>query len=399
MSALHKNLVAGVLEVLEQTFGMKIYADKVIERLLKTNRNWGSRDRAFVAEHSYNMVRHWRLLWALKGEEPALKRKLLWELFGVYWLWKGQTLPDWEAFATISKSRFEEVDNWSLDVLQSYPEWLHQRASQELAGQWPQLAKELNNPAPLVLRTNLLKTTRAELIQRLQAEGLQPKAFELNNEGLVLEERSNTFKLESFKDGWFEVQDGGSQLIAPFVEAAPGMRIIDACAGAGGKSLHLAALMENKGSILSMDIEAWKLEELKKRARRNGVHNLETRPIESTKTIKRLEKSADRVLLDVPCSGTGVIKRNPDTKWKLDAEHLDHVVQVQSDILERYSQMVKPGGKLVYATCSIFPSENEDQVTHFLDNHPDFKLENQQRISPSNKGTDGFFMARLIRYE
>ena len=170
--------------------------------------------------------------------------------------------------------------------------------------------------------------------------------------------------------------------------------MIDACAGAGGKSLHLSALMENKGSIISMDVEGWKLNELKKRAKRNGAHNIETRLIDSTKVIKRLHGAADRLLLDVPCSGTGVIKRNPDTKWKLQPDHIERVQGMQRDIINDYSKMLKTGGLMVYATCSILRSENEAQVERFLENHPEFELIEQQRINPSAE-TDGFFMALL----
>ena len=153
-------------------------------------------------------------------------------------------------------------------------------------------------------------------------------------------------------------------------------------------------MMENKGSIIAMDVEAWKLKELQKRARRNGVHNIETRPIENSKSIKRLHDSADRLLLDVPCSGTGVIKRNPDTKWKLRPEHLDRVRKIQADIINDYSKMLKSGGKMVYATCSILRSENEEQVEKFLANHPEFSLISDQRVNPS-EWSDGFYMALL----
>jgi 16S rRNA (cytosine967-C5)-methyltransferase len=192
-----------------------------------------------------------------------------------------------------------------------------------------------------------------------------------------------------------EVQDAGSQCIAPFLKASPGMRVIDACAGAGGKSLHLAALMENKGSIISMDTEAWKLEELRKRARRNGVHIIQARPIESSKTIKRLHGTADRLLLDVPCSGLGTLRRNPDAKWKLSLDFLDKVRTTQAEILRSYSKMLRPGGQMVYATCSILPSENERQVERFLSENPNFKLLEDRKILPSEHGFDGFYMARL----
>ncbi len=173
------------------------------------------------------------------------------------------------------------------------------------------------------------------------------------------------------------------------------MRIIDACAGAGGKTLHLAALAKNKGRIIAMDVEQWKLDELQKRARRAGVSNLEPRLIESSKSIKRLEKSADRVLLDVPCSGLGVLKRNPDAKWKLSPEFIQQVRELQHNILSDYGVMLKPGGLMVYSTCSILPSENEEQVRRFLEEKQgEYELVKDKHTWPS-EGYDGFYMALL----
>lgn len=174
------------------------------------------------------------------------------------------------------------------------------------------------------------------------------------------------------------------------------MRIIDACAGGGGKTLHLAACMKNQGRIVALDTVDWKLSELKKRARRAGAHIIETRVIDSGKTIKRLAATADRVLLDVPCSGLGVLRRNPDTKWKLSPNSIDEVAATQQQILSQYSTMVKPGGYLVYATCSILPQENEQQVKNFLDRNPSFELDAQKNVWPS-AGFDGFYMARIKR--
>jgi 16S rRNA (cytosine967-C5)-methyltransferase len=172
---------------------------------------------------------------------------------------------------------------------------------------------------------------------------------------------------------------------------------VDACAGAGGKTLHLSALMKNKGRILAMDSEGWKLDELKKRARRSGAANIETRTIDSSKAIKRLDKSADRLLLDVPCSGLGVLKRNPDAKWKLSPEFIDRVRNTQQTIISDYSKIVKPGGMMVYSTCSLLPSENEDQVKTFLSSEKnEFELIEEKKIMPS-EGFDGFYMARLKR--
>jgi 16S rRNA (cytosine967-C5)-methyltransferase len=195
----------------------------------------------------------------------------------------------------------------------------------------------------------------------------------------------------------FEQQDAGSQKVAAALAVEPGMRVIDACAGAGGKTLHIAAAMQGKGRLIAMDVEQWKLENLKERARRAGAHNIETRVIEDSKTIKRLKESADRVLLDVPCSGLGVLKRNPDTKWKDTAERLAPLVKLQAEILESYSRMVKVGGILVYATCSILPMENRHQIDAFLAKNDRFRLIEDETISPADTGFDGFYLARLER--
>jgi 16S rRNA (cytosine967-C5)-methyltransferase len=234
-----------------------------------------------------------------------------------------------------------------------------------------------------------------DLKGRLAEAGWESEETPLAPDALVLKKRGNIFQTQLIKDGQFEVQDAGSQCIAPFLQAEPGMWVVDACAGAGGKALHLAALMKNKGRIIALDTEDWKLEELSRRARRNGVHIVQPRPIESSKTIKRLHGAADRLLLDVPCSGLGVLRRNPDAKWKLSPEFLENVKVAQEGILENYSKILKPNGRMVYATCSIFPSENERQVEKFLARHPQFKLLDERKISPANDGFDGFYMALL----
>jgi 16S rRNA (cytosine967-C5)-methyltransferase len=207
------------------------------------------------------------------------------------------------------------------------------------------------------------------------------------------------FTTKSFKDGLFEVQDASSQLVSQFLEVEPGQRVVDTCAGAGGKTLHLAALMENKGQLIALDIYDNKLKELKRRARRNGAHNIEPRYIESTKVIKKLYGSADRVLIDAPCTGLGVLRRNPDAKWKLQADFLGKITKTQQEILRSYSKMVKSGGKMVYATCSILPQENIMQVKSFLasEEGKDFTLAKDKKIFASKSGFDGFYMALLER--
>lgn len=401
MEKLHPNLVAGVLEALETIFGKGFYADKVIERLLKTNKKWGSRDRAFVAEHTYEIVRWWRLLWAIYGKEPTLKRKELWNLFGIYRLWQERELPDWDKFDPIRdfpvKQSFDALPN-EVGLRQSYALWFDEYAFEQLGDAWAKIAADMNTPADVYLRVNTLKGTRDEAQKILQTEGVETEIFSENEVGLRLGARLNTFRLKSFHEGWYEVQDAGSQFIGAFTQVEPGMRVIDACAGAGGKTLHLAAMMENKGQIIAMDVEKWKLSELKKRGRRNGISNVETRHIENAKVIKRLHETADRLLLDAPCSGSGVLRRNPDAKWKMQPDQLERVQTTQAEILRNYSKMLKPGGKMVYATCSIFPAENELQVQTFLatPEGQHFQLEEEKSILPGEYNTDGFYMARLV---
>lgn len=372
--------------------------DKVIERILKSNKKWGARDRGFIAESTYEIVRWWRFLWAVNGREPSLKTNDLYRLFGIWWLSQSQRLPAWDEFNSLKdfniQKALENVPE-ELGIQQSYPEWLDQLAANDLGqDDWQKVATNMNLQAAVMLRVNTLLISRDSLQESLQKEGFDTQHITSSSTGLILEKRANIFRSNAFKKGYFEVQDGGSQLIAPFLKVKPGMRVIDACAGAGGKTLHLAMLMENKGSIIAMDVEKRKLSELRQRARRSQVHNVETRLIHSSKVIKRLANTADRLLLDVPCSGTGVIKRNPDTKWKLTPEYLDKLRALQSRIIREYSEMLKPGGLMVYATCSILKSESEDQVAGFLADNQNFKLHEQCRVDPGPE-SDGFYLALL----
>ncbi|MCU0382662.1 MAG: RsmB/NOP family class I SAM-dependent RNA methyltransferase [Cyclobacteriaceae bacterium] len=392
---LFRNTTYAVLEALKQIFEEKKYADKVIEKVLKQNSKWGARDRRFIAETTYDIVRWYRLLqFVAEAEEHNY-----WKLFGAWCALNEHELPDWDELHGVNRKtilkRYDDARK-QLAVFESIPDWMHQQGEEELGRVWPEELKALNEEAAVVLRTNTLKTNRKELILALAEQEVETDIHPGFKDAVLLKRRQNVFLLPEFKEGLFEVQDAGSQAIAPFLQAEPGMRVIDACAGGGGKTLHLAALLENKGKIIAMDTEEWKLNELKLRARRAGASNIEIRWIENTKTIKRLDKAVDRVLLDVPCSGLGVLKRNPDAKWKLTPEFIENVKRVQAGILQDYATMVKPGGKLVYSTCSIMPSENEKQVAFFLKNNTDYKLEEEKMLWPS-QGFDGFYMARFVR--
>lgn len=360
------------------------------------------------------------------------------------------------AISSVSSASSTSFSSAPPAVAASVPDWLYERGKSELGEElWIKTLKMLNEPALVYLRVNTLKIKGEELKKLLQQEGIESKlGTELDlhdaassskvsnsqapspqiktsaiaatkssklgtehenlgteqgklevktsklaavSETLVLAERKNVFSTQAFKAGFFEVQDWSSQQVAPMLDVAPGMRVVDACAGAGGKTLHLASLMKNKGKILALDIHAWKLKELRTRASRNGVDIIEVKEIEGQKTIKRLESSADRVLLDVPCSGLGVLRRNPDSKWKLSPEEIERLSQLQQEILASYSRMVKVGGKLVYSTCSILPTENERQVQLFLENQKEFALIKQKTFMPQDYNSDGFYMALLER--
>jgi 16S rRNA (cytosine967-C5)-methyltransferase len=325
----------------------------------------------------------------------------LWLVWAAYWVDKGHELPRWPEVEDMNADKHRRRSARAVPgaVRQSIPDWLDERGSAELGKVWPKVMASLNDPAPVFLRVNTLKAAPGKVCHLLIEEGFECAPVPGLPEALRMAKRQNVFTSHAFKDGLIEVQDAGSQRIAPFLHVEPGMRVVDACAGAGGKSLHLAALMRNKGRILSLDVVEWKLKELRKRAARANAQNLEARVIEGAETIKRQHNLADRVLLDVPCSGLGVMRRNPDAKWKLHEQELQRLLALQAEILRDYCRMVKPAGKLVYATCSIFRSENEDQVQAFLREHgEEWKLEEEMRLHPGDDGGDGFYAARLRRH-
>jgi 16S rRNA (cytosine967-C5)-methyltransferase len=392
---LHRSTTAAVIDSLRSIFGDNNYADKVIERTLKKDHRWGARDRRFIAETTYDIVRWFRLYREIGGVDENDFGGLLKVWCAVHEIdiapWLGSLPVSYNEFITRRK-KAESVRKFR----ESIPDWLDEMGEGELSTAWERELHALNSPASVVLRVNTLKTSRKELQNILSKSDTETYPVAWAPDALVLKDRRNIFQLDAFHDGLFEVQDAGSQAIAPFLDVEPGMRVIDACAGGGGKSLHLAAVMQNKGKILAMDTIDWKLEELKKRSKRAGAANIETRVIDSMKSVKRLENSADRLLLDVPCSGLGVLRRNPDAKWKLTRAFIAEVKKTQAEILRDYSLMVKPGGKLVYSTCSILPSENEEQVKEFIESHPEFSLESEKHILPS-EGFDGFYMALIKR--
>ena len=398
---LHRNLCFAIIDGVLEVFNDNKYADKVIQALLKRNKRWGSRDRGFVAETTYDIVR-WKRLYAEIAEvKEPFSRDDAWRLFAVWATLRGIKLPDWKYFENTPtrkiKGRFDEACKIR-KIKESIPDWIDALGIKELGESvWSKELAKQNEQADVILRVNTLKTSKKELQLKLGAEHIETVEIKGYPNALKLVERANVFKTEAFKMGWFEVQDASSQLVADFLEVAPGMKVVDVCAGAGGKTLHLSALMQNKGSLIAMDIYESKLKKLKVRAKRNGAHNIDLRLINSTKPIKKLKEKADRLLIDAPCSGLGVLRRNPDSKWKLKPEFLDKIKKTQQHILQDYSKILKAGGKMVYATCSVLPSENQEQIAKFIasEEGSQFKLIKEKKIFAHKSGYDGFYMALL----
>jgi 16S rRNA (cytosine967-C5)-methyltransferase len=424
MAPLHRPVAHGIVAALGVIMIEGRYADKVIERAFKAEKNMGGRDRKAFAEMVYEIVRWWRrygyaIGWNTEAPPRPLEVGDIWKWLAAFLIEKsvrlGQPpkLPPWDEFKSIDPlevaNRLSDLDPVrERAIVESIPNWLDKLGEFELGAKWPSVLHALNQQAPVVLRANTLKCTREQLIARLREDnGISSQAAFKTDNGIMLAERKNVFTTDAFKDGWFEVQDGASQQVSTILGAQPGDRVIDACAGAGGKTLAIGAMMKNKGRLLSLDVEERKLQELRRRVARAGVDTSEAKLIDSLKVIKRLEKSADKVLLDVPCTGLGVLRRNPDKKWKFAMEDLERLRVIQAEILDDYTLMAKVGGTVVYATCSCLPSENRGQIDAFLRRNKariekdpgfaKFELLSDRTFWPGEDSYDGFYTAVLRR--
>lgn len=400
---LHRNLVFAVIDSLLNIFNEGEYADKEVAKALKRDPRWGAKDRKFVAETIYEIVRWKRLYTEIAEVKEPFTRDDIWRIFAVWAVLRGINLPDWKYFENTPvrriKGKFDELSKIR-KFRESIPDWMDELGVKELGEDvWTKELEAQNQQAQVVLRVNTLKTTKQKLRAQLMDLDIETVLDDKYPDALILKERANVFMSDLFKEGYFEVQDASSQKVVPLLDVQPGMRVIDTCAGAGGKTLHIAAKMENKGQIIALDLYESKQKQLKIRAKRNGVFNVEYRIIDSTKVIKKLYDKADRVLIDAPCSGLGVLKRNPDSKWKLQPEFIENIKKTQQEVLANYSKMVKLGGKLVYATCSILPSENEKQIELFLktDFGKNFKFIKDEKVLASQSGFDGFYMCLMER--
>lgn len=398
---LYRNLVTAAIPSLIKILIQQQLADREVQRLLRSNKKWGSKDRRFLANTIYEVVRWYRLYYEILGKQPRAEADW-WQLLGIHWLLQGEELPTWEQFEGLDKeaiqTRYEEVKQ-NRAIVHSIPDWLDILGQKALGEYWEPCLEASNNTAPLTLRANTLKTTREELVGHLDKKGVQALLVSELPDALEVPKRQKLTQLPSYERGYFEIQDGSSQQVAPFLRPSAGMTVVDACAGAGGKTLHLAALMKDKGKLVALDVEQHKLKELQKRAKRAAISILNTQLIKNLATVQALYNTADRLLLDVPCSGLGTLRRSPQIKWRLQPDFLNEIRVTQQEILQQYSPICKSGGLLVYATCSILPSENQLQVQQFLKSAAGgaFELVEEQQLWPQNGG-DGFYMALLKKH-
>lgn len=411
-------------ELLGQVLSFEGPADAVMSRFFKLHHKLGQRDRGFIAEAVFHALRnfgslHGMLAPADPGRAPRLAALVtLARQYGVEAI--SERAMGRDAPALRSALRFDrrklsdaaqaELPQWLYDlVIEQYPD----------AGA---LCEAMTQPAPLDLRVNLMKAKREAVMEalhgyRLGADGAQPEVTPFSPEGIRLHEKPALMRWPLYQDGLIEVQDEGSQLIARLLAPKRGQMVADFCAGAGGKTLALGALMRSTGRLYAFDINAKRLAGLGPRLKRSGLSNVHPTALSSERDvrIKRLAGKMDRVLVDAPCSGSGTLRRNPDLKMRFDEQELARVCTVQAQVLRAAARLVKPGGRLVYATCSLLARENQDQIEAFLKEHPQFsvrpaaevllaqgiEIEGASRFSPwfvmlpHVHGTDGFFAAVL----
>ena len=387
-----------------------------MDRFFRSERGLGQKDRGVIAETVYGCLRHYRMLTVLaEGTDPLAVVGAFLVTQGGYHARQLKELGIPRPEALLAAARADH-SSWPFAITASLPDWLADRFSKTLPfAQAQALGSALLQSAPLDLRTNTLKTDRETLRSALLAAGHELLPTPFSPWGLRRALRAPLFRTPEFGAGHFEVQDEGSQLIAPLLEPRRGERILDYCAGAGGKTLHLSAMMNNSGTLYACDTSQKRLDRLKERVVRAGLDNVRILTITgSTDTkLKRLHGKIDRVLVDAPCSGTGTLRRSPDVKWRLTEGRVTQLAQEALAILTEASRLVRPGGRLVYATCSLLSEENEDIIDAFLAKNPSFKALSTGEILtrrgidivlpkttglklwPHIHGTDGFFAQAL----
>ncbi len=409
--------IQAVIELLSDIIATPRPADGTVSAYFRDRRFIGSKDRAAINVRTYRIIRTYhRLGWWIKkcGCEVNARTLVIADLM----FEREHSIASIEA--SFSGERFtpEPLSKEELKLVRDLdkqnlehphlplrektecPEWAFDMLQKGLGDRYEAEMKAMLTPAPMDLRVNALKATRDEVLEQLKHDGIDAHAGKLSPLSIRIFGRPQLSQHPLFVSGAVEVQDEGSQMVAVVADAKPGEQVVDFCAGAGGKTLALGASMNNKGRIVAMDVLEKRLEKAKLRFRRAGLHNIETRPLtsERDKWVKRHQNHFDLVLIDAPCTGTGTWRRAPDQRWRTLGPEIAELVPLQRKILESAYRLVKPGGRLVYATCSLLPEENENQVEAFIKDHPEFEVgEKFMRLTPALNDTDGFFAAVLKR--
>lgn len=407
-------------------------ADSLISGEFRQKRYIGSKDRADIANRFYRILRsHARLIWWLQkmSFSPTPRMRVMLDVLfndgqdAVLSFFNGEIYAP-EMISDSEKLLLDKMANETLNhkdmpepVRYECPEWIYPNLKDLFQDDFSNEMSEMLEPAALHLRVNALKGDRQDIVQKLTREDIKVEEGALSPLALIVDGRPALSATETFKNGFVEVQDQGSQLIALLTGVKSGDRVSDFCSGAGGKALALGAMMDNKGLIVASDVLEGKLRRAKTRYKRAGVYNIETRTFssENDKWVKRNKGRFDKVLTDVPCSGTGTWKRNPDMRWNFLGPDLETLLPLQQNILKSASRMVKSGGELIYATCSLLREENEAQIETFIKHDPDFEVlpikdiwaervgtdnpgfDDYMRLTPSQSHTDGFFACVLKR--
>ena len=396
---LFPNMLPGLFQAVNEVLSSSTAPAIVLKSCFKHHPNWGSRDRKLVGQLFYDWIRWWRLYqYCCKGslENPVKDPLLLVKVWSVH---QDLNLPSWISITEEEKDFIHQrlIDAQEKRVLQySIPDWLDELGSAEYSTDvWEEQLNALNQTARLVLRVNLERSQPEKLADYLEKE-FQTAVTILNQEALAISKHIKIENTEAYRKGWFEIQDFNSQQVAHWLAPKVGETILDACAGAGGKTLHLAQLMQNTGQIIAEDLFPNKLKELQKRAKRNDVRIIDTQP---SNKKKNADLVFDRILIDAPCTGMGVLRRNPGAKWQMGVKRLQKITALQQALLQKNAPRVRLKGVLLYVTCSLLAEENQKQTQRFLESPAgqSFQLDQEFSLLPSPSGFDGFYGARFIR--
>lgn len=397
---LHTPIIDTVIVCLKAIFEEQKVADKEVATILKQNKSFGSRDRSMIAETVYDIVR-----WKLKYEYFAYQLQLTRykSLLLISFLNRNYAIKNKEILG-VENDKIVELQSIIKQAIsiphidQSYPEELYDFCKENIGDKWQDLAIALNNKPNVFIRVNILQIKPVQLSTLLEKENI---SFKIVNENCIqILSKNNLKNSDLYKQGLFEFQDIGSQAIGNFLFDAienkstlNEIKILDLCAGAGGKTLHLAALLNNKGKIYATDYKAARLKNLRQRAEQAGCKNIEIIDFNDAKKLKNI----NIILIDAPCSGTGTFKRQADLKYKITQVKIKEYQSIQASLLNEYKNVIHKNGKIIYATCSVLPQENELQIQNFLNANESFKLNKSQQLLPTEYDGDGFYMAELNR--